>query len=364
MKRILAIVQHRKGRSPGQRFRFEHFISTLEANGYEIVFSNIINEKDDEVFYSHGHYFAKLIIVIKSLIHRFRDIKTAKTCDLIFIYREAFMLGSTYFEKRLAKTGVPIVFDFDDSIWLNDTSDGNKNLSWLKKPEKTSEICSIASIVTVGNEYLANYAAQYNKKVFVLPTTINTNYHKQSANNKKGESICIGWTGTTTTLKHYEEAIPVLLRLKEKYQNKIYFKVIVNSEIWNREIDVKLVKWSGENEIEELSEFDIGIMPLPNDEWSRGKCGFKGLQCMALGIPVIMSPVGVNNQIIVSGQNGFLAEDENQWFDTLCNLIENAELRQKTGEAGRKTVEKKYSVNVWNEKVLDLFNKLTGKAED
>lgn len=358
MKKVLAIVQHRKGRSPGQRFRFEHFIPLLENNGYEIIFSNIINEKDDEIFYSHGHYFSKLIIVIKSFMQRVRDIKTAKKCDLIFIYREAFMLGSTYFEKRLAKTGVPLIFDFDDSIWLNDTSDGNKNLSWLKKPGKTAKICSYASLVTVGNDYLANYARQYNKNVFILPTTINTNYHKYLSESKNDERICIGWTGTTTTLKHYDYAIPVLQKLKEKYSDKIYFKVIVNTEIWTKNLDVKLTKWSAENEIAELSEFDIGIMPLPDEDWSKGKCGFKGIQCMALGIPVVMSPVGVNNQIIESGRNGFLANDDTEWFDILCQLIENPELRSLIGAAGRKTVEDKYSVNFWNKKVLELFSNL------
>lgn len=356
MKRILAIVQHRQGRSPGQRFRFEHYISALEKAGYEIVFSNIINENEDAVFYSRGKYLAKLRIVIKSFFHRLHDIKTAKTCDLIFIYREAFMLGTTYFEKRLAKTGKPIIFDFDDSIWLNDTSEGNQNLSWLKKPEKTAKICQLASVVTVGNQYLADYAKDFNKSIFVLPTTINTDYHKKYETNTGKDSICIGWTGTTTTIKHFETAIPVLLRLKEKFGQKIYFKVIVNTDTWEKDIDVNHVKWTSENEIQDLNEFDIGIMPLPDDQWSRGKCGFKGLQCMAMAIPVIMSPVGVNKEIIQSGENGFLAESETEWFDVLSELIENADLRHRVGQTGRKTVEEKYSVSFWESQFVNLIS--------
>ncbi len=358
MKKLLAIVQHRQGRSPGQRFRFEHFIPALESAGYEIIFSNIISEKDDKIFYSRGNYFAKLRIVVQSFIHRLRDLKTARNCDLIFIYREAFMLGTTYFEKRLSKTGVPIVFDFDDSIWLNDTSEGNQNLAWLKKTEKTADICHYANLVTVGNQYLANYAKQHNNNVFILPTTLDTNYHKPIECNKNRNTICIGWTGTTTTLKHYDTAIPVLKKLKEKYGDKIYFKVVVNSTEWNRDIEVKLVEWSKESEIYELCEFDIGIMPLPNDEWSRGKCGFKGLQCMALEMPVIMSPVGVNIDIVKHGVNGFLANDENEWFNTLCNLIDDENLRINIGKAGRKTVIDDYSVANWQKKIIDKLESL------
>jgi glycosyltransferase involved in cell wall biosynthesis len=356
MKKILAIVQHRRDRSPGQRFRFEHFISAIENAGYEIIFSNIINEKDDKIFYSRGRYLSKLRIVIQSFFHRLRDVKTAKNCDLIFIYREAWMLGTTYFERRLAKTGVPVVFDFDDSIWLNDTSEGNQNLAWMKKPEKTADICKLASLVMVGNDYLADYARQFNQNVFVLPTTIETDYHKPCKAEKYSQKICIGWTGTTTTLKHYDTAIPVLLKLKDTYGDKIYFKVIVNSTEWTRNLEVKLTQWSKQNEIADLCEFDIGIMPLPDDQWSRGKCGFKGLQCMGLEIPVVMSPVGVNTKIIESGQNGFLANDENQWFDILCKLIEDSTLREQIGKNGRKTVEQEYSVKAWEERFLGAMN--------
>ncbi|MDR2010768.1 MAG: glycosyltransferase [Bacteroidales bacterium] len=358
MKKILAIVQHRKGRSPGQRFRFEHYIQYLEKNGYEIIFSNIIDEKDDQLFYSHGKYFAKLKIVVKSFFHRLKDLKTARDCDLIFIYREAFMLGNTYFEKRFSKLDIPVVFDFDDSIWLNDTSDGNKNLAWIKKPEKTAKICKYADLVMVGNQYLADYAKQYNKNVVVVPTTIDINYHKIINVEKNNNKICIGWTGSTSTLKHFYSVIPFLKKLQKKYGDKIYFKVIANKYERSGELDVKFTLWNKENEIKELSEFDIGIMPLPDDKWSRGKCGFKGLQCMALKIPVVMSPVGVNKDIVQNGINGFLTETEDEWIEYLSLLIDSKEVRQKIGEEGYKTVKEKYSVDIWNIKILNIFDSL------
>lgn len=357
-KKLLLIVHHRPNRSPGQRFRIEHFLPYLEKAGYEVTFSNIISEKDDKTFYSHGHYFGKLMFVIKSFFHRLKDVRRAKNFDLIFVYREAYMLGTTIFERKLAKSGVPMIFDFDDSIWLNDTSEGNQNLAWMKRPEKTADICRYSTMVSVGNQYLADYAKQYNDNIFILPTVINTAYHKP-LERQPHDKICIGWTGTQTTLKHYETAIPILKRIKERYGDKVYFKVIMNSKNWRSEIpDTKIVQWSAENEIEELCEFDIGIMPLPDDKWSRGKCGFKGLQCMALELPVVMSPVGVNSEIITDGENGFLASTRDEWFDKLSALIDSAELRQRLGKNARMTVVEKYSVEAWKDKVVREFEDL------
>ncbi len=355
MPRILYIVPHRINRSPGQRFRCEQYLTALQDRGFEITYSNIISEKDDTVFYSKGNYHFKAWILVKSFIKRLKDIRKAKKFDVVFIYREAFMLGITLFEKLLRSKKALIIFDFDDAIWLNDTSEGNANLDWLKKPSKTASIIKIADLVLAGNTYLANYAKLFNPRIEIMPTTIDTNYHKKLIKTQDTSSICIGWTGTSTTLKHFETIIPVLKKIKEKFQDKIYFKVIVNFLYSFPELNIEATQWSSEKEIEDLSEINIGIMPLPDDEWSKGKCGFKGLQYMALEIPTIMSPVGVNSEIINDGENGFLASTEEDWVNKLSLLIENEDIRIKLGQAGRKTVEEKYSVNALKEQYIQYF---------
>jgi glycosyltransferase involved in cell wall biosynthesis len=248
-----------------------------------------------------------------------------------------------------------LIYDFDDAIWLNDTSQGNENLSWLKKPSKTLKIIEMSDLVLAGNNYLANYARPYNPRVEIMPTTIDTSYHKIEKDKNISGKICIGWTGTSTTLKHFETIIPFLIKLKEKYNDRIYFKLIVNFPYRVKELEIEARSWSLENEIEDLSEIDIGIMPLPNDEWANGKCGFKGLQYMSLEIPTIMSPVGVNTEIIQDGENGFLASGEQEWIDKLSLLIEDSELRKKIGAAGRKTVVEKYSVQAHKERYVQYF---------
>jgi glycosyltransferase involved in cell wall biosynthesis len=359
MPKLLIITHHRKDRSPGQRFRFEQYLDFLSANGYEITFSNFINESDDKVFYGAGNLLGKVRVVLKNIFIRISNVLSANKYDAILIYREAFVFGSTIFEYLLSKSKAKLIYDFDDSIWLLDVSTGNKAFSFLKSPDKTKKIIGYCDMITVGNEYLANYARQYNNNVKIIPTTIDTTYHINK-NKQTKTRICVGWTGTDTTAKHFEYLLPTLEKLYKKFPN-IYFKMICDRAISYPSLNLESTKWNKETEIEQLSEIDVGIMPLPDDKWANGKCGFKGLQYMSLEIATIMSPVGVNTEIIQQGINGFLASTEEEWLDKLTLLIENEELRLLLGKAGRKTIENKYSVKAWENKYLEYYNELVKK---
>ncbi len=356
MKKILFIASHRKDRSPSQRFRYEQYLGFLQNNGFGCEISFLISEKDDQFFYRPGNAFKKLIVIFKSIIKRFKDVRRAKNFDIVFIQREAFMTGSAFFEKRFSKK-TKVVFDFDDSIWLLDTSAANQKWEWLKDDKKTSRIISYSNLVFAGNQYLADYARKFNKNVTIIPTTIDTNEYKRISLPGNGK-VCIGWSGSITTIKHFEYALPFLKRLKKKYGEKISIRVIGDADYRNEELDITGIGWNKKDELKELSSFDIGIMPLPDDEWAKGKCGLKGLQYMALEIPTIMSPVGVNTEIISDGNNGFLATTEDEWFDKLFALIESAELRKQLGSAARKTVEDRYSVESQKNNYLNHFHEL------
>lgn len=360
-KKILFIVHHRLQRSPGQRFRFEQYLDALREDGFEVEISNILSEKDDRIFYSSGNYWGKFRIMIQSFFHRMADVQRCKQFDVVFVYREAFMLGTILFEGLFAQSSAKLVFDFDDSIWINDTSEGNKNLSWLKNPDKTRSIIKLADTVIVGNEYLADYARQFNPRTVVIPTTIDTSYHKPLHEKMATETVFIGWTGTSTTLRHFIAIEPVLIRLKTKYGDRLRFKLINNAQYHNDALCLETTPWTLSREIEDLMDIDIGIMPLPDDQWAKGKCGFKGLQYMALEISTVMSPVGVNTNIIQHGENGFLANSDEEWFQVLSQLIDSTELRQSIGKNGRQTIIDKYSVESYKERYVSLFNSLIDK---
>lgn len=355
MKKILFVVPLYKDRSPSQRFRFEQYLNFFYSKGFDCEISNLITPKTDKIFYSKGNLFKKLILLLKFLAVRFKDVYKAAGYDLIFVQREAFFIGTTFFEKRFSKK-TKLIFDFDDAIWLPNVSPANKNMEWLKNYNKTTKIIAYAHHVIAGNKYLANYAKKNNPNVTIIPTTIDVNEYK-AQRVEKIDKVIIGWSGSITTIQHFEYAVAFLKVIKDKYQDKIAFKVMGDKQYVNKELKIKGIAWNKQTEISELSTFDIGIMPLPDDEWAKGKCGLKGLQYMALEIPTIMSPVGVNTEIINDGVNGFLASTQEEWIEKISMLVENPELRKKLGQAGRRTVVEKYSVEANKEKYLAVLEK-------
>jgi glycosyltransferase involved in cell wall biosynthesis len=356
MPSVLILCAHRPKRSPSQRYRFEQYLPLLEEKGFHFTFSYLLNEQDDTLFYAKGNFLAKVLILIKSVFIRVRDCFRFKTFDIIFIQREASFLGTSFFEKRAARSGKYVIFDFDDSIWLADTSPGNKKWEWIKKPAKFFTTLSYANVVIAGNTYLAEKAKAINKNTIIIPTTIDTALHMPKPELRGKKILIIGWSGSISTVKHFELLIPVLLKLKERFGETVKFKIIGDANYKNSLLNIEAKAWHATTEVDELNTLDIGLMPLPDDAWANGKCGLKGLSYMACGIPTIMSAVGVNKEIIRHGHNGFLANNKSEWFDLLCRLIEQKELREQFAKEGRKTVVEKYSVDANKNKYLNVFN--------
>ena len=355
MPNVLILCAHRPKRSPSQRYRFEQYLPFLEKNGFNFKFSYLLSEKNDELFYSKGNFLKKVFILINSVFIRLNDSFQFKKYDIIFIQREASFLGTSYFEKRAFRSGAYVIFDFDDSIWLADTSPGNKKWEWIKKPEKFFENVSNAHCVIAGNAYLAEKARPSNKNTIIIPTTINSDWHTPKKEHRDKKLITIGWSGSISTIKHFELLVPVLLKLQEKYPNQLRFKVIGNKYYKNSLLHAESVEWKENTEVNELNSLDIGLMPLPDDEWANGKCGLKGLSYMACGVATVMSAVGVNKDIIKNGVNGFLVTTDEEWFTVLSSLIENPELRAEVGIKGRETVVKDYCVKAYQNKYLEIF---------
>lgn len=359
LKRILFIAAHRKDRAPNQRFRFEQYFQYLTEHHHECVLSPLIkDEKEDKLFYSPGNYLKKIPLGIKFALRRINDVWRAKQFDVIIIAREAFILGTPIFEKLIAWRNPNIIFDFDDAIWIDVISTNNRAFSWLKDGSKTAKIISLSKLVFAGNQYLLEYAKKNNDAVEIVPTTIDTDEYVPKGDAEPRKKVTIGWSGSVSTIEHFRYAIPALTRIQSKYKDKIDIKVIGDGNYKNEDLGIQGLPWRKQTELDDLRSIDIGIMPLPDDQWSWGKCGLKGLQYMALEIPTLMSPVGVNREIIQNGVNGFLPIDENDWIEKLSLLIENETLRTQLGKAGRETVLKKYSVKSLQKRYLNLIDSL------
>lgn len=357
MKKILFLAHHRLDRSPGQRYRFEQYFDYFEQNNIICDLANIISEQDDKIMYQSKNYLKKAIVAINAYKTRYFNLKDIQEYNLVVIYREAIPTRSVFFEKMISKKNIPVVLDFDDAIWVKDVSEVNKKLSWFKNEKKIEQILPLCTHVTCGNSYLHDYAKKFNSNVSIIPSTVDTD-HYVPIKRTYDKKVRIGWVGSHTTIKHFEKILNVFKKIKEKYRENVEFIVIGDEHYKNTELEIKVLKWENNKEVELFNSFDIGVMPLPNNEWTKGKCGMKGLLYMSVGIPAVISAVGMNNDIIENGIDGFLPFGEEQWFDVLSKLIDDPKLRKKIGEKGRDKVIKKYSKDSVKDLYLNLYKSL------
>jgi glycosyltransferase involved in cell wall biosynthesis len=345
--KILFLVPYPLGEAPSQRFRFEQYFFLLEQNEHSYRVYSFLNSQNWQLFYKSGKHIAKVWALISGFANRFFMLFTAPFFDFVFIHREAAPVGPPVIEWVLAKCfRKKLIYDFDDAIWLTDQAVESRLFQIIKWRSKVSSICRWSYRISCGNDYLCNYAKQFNEHVFYNPTTIDTqNLHDLtlSANKLSSDEIVIGWTGSHSTLKYLATIRAVLENLEKRFTN-LKILVIANQKPSFTLSSLQFIQWRKKTEVEDLLKIDIGIMPLPDDEWAKGKCGFKALQYMALEIPTVASPVGVNTSIISQDINGFLASSPIEWESTLSQLIENKELRKKIGKNGSTTVLNHFSV--------------------
>jgi len=356
---ILFICPYPVGQAPSQRFRFEQYFDILRTHGFSIQVYSFFSLSVWKVLYQRGNSVRKVFGVLKGFLDRLILLPSVRHYEFVFIHREATPVGPPWFEWIVAKVlRKKIIYDFDDAIWLSNTSEENILVSKLKWHSKVSSICKWSYAVSCGNEYLFDFARQFNRRVFLNPTTIDTEkLHNPALYQPKTKSdrFTIGWTGTHSTLKYIDSIVPVIQSLEKKFPNQIAFTVIANRKPIFKLDSLHFVPWSKEKEIQDLLQFDIGLMPLSDDVWAKGKCGFKALQYMALGIPALLSPVGVNSVIIDDGVNGFLCYSLTQWEECIQKLIEDPELRNGIGAKARKEIVDHYSVQSNTSNFLSLF---------
>jgi len=359
--RVLALVPGLYDTSPGQRYRLEQWEPLLRERGVEITYAPFEDAELHSVVYKPGQLGKKLQLVTRNLARRLSTIGEARNYDLVYILREAALLGPAVFERLLYRQRVPFVFDFDDAVFVSYRSPSNGYLSYLKFASKTRTICRLASHVMVGNPYLAEYASAVNQNVTVIPTTIDTEKYRVPPPKTTHGPLVIGWTGSYSTVQHLDTLRGALKKLAESEEFRL--RVIGTPSYELSPVEVEAMPWRAATELEDLCAIDIGVMPLPDDNWSKGKCGLKALQFMALGIPTICSPVGVNTDIIQDNENGFLAMSEAEWVDKLTRLLRSAELRRRLGDAGRATVEEKYSAATQAPRVYEIFESVVRDAK-
>ncbi len=353
--KVLFLVPYPLGEAGSQRFRFEQYFGVMRDRGISIDVSSFLDHRAWNILYAEGKFVPKFFSILLGFFRRISDVFRSCSYDFIFIHREAAPLGPPVFEWLIAKVfSGKIIYDFDDAIWLPNVSASNKLFSKIKWYHKVISICRWSYRISCGNDFLKEYALQYNRNVVVNPTVVDTEgrYNKIKQHQHTGR-IIIGWTGTHSTIRYLNDLLPVLKKLEE--ENNIEIQIISNAPPDLPLKSLKYIPWKKSTEIEDLLAFDIGIMPLPDDDWARGKCGFKLIQYLSLGIPAVSSPVGVNAKIIDGGTNGFLCKTHDEWLNALRELIVHSEKRKQFGEQGRQKMISHFSAAANSSLFLSTF---------
>ncbi|NVK53932.1 MAG: glycosyltransferase family 4 protein [Flavobacteriaceae bacterium] len=324
------------------RLRTYQFISLWEQAGYEVKISSFFNEKYLRRFYLGKRHHP--LNVLGCYIKRLWIFLNAWRYDLIWIEKEAFPFLPSYAEWLLEKLGKGYVVDYDDAVFHNYDQHASCIVrAWMGN--KIDWVMRHSTATFVGNLYLKERALKSGaKEIIDLPTVINPIRYRKKIGDSSASKIKIGWIGSPTTMKYLETLKPVF----EKLNSELDFELlVVNAKPFfdlGFGCEVRWVSWSEETEVEAILEMDIGIMPLPDDKWERGKCAYKLIQYMACGLPVVASPVGMNVEVVKHGENGFLASSEEEWVDYLNTLIQNSSLRKEFGGKGYQLVQERYTL--------------------
>ncbi len=330
------------------RMRSYQYFPLLEAQGISVQVKPLFGDA-----YLHQLYNGKKPkgIIIKSYLKRLATLFTVFSYDKVVIEKELFPYFPAVFEFLLSKLGVKYVVDYDDAIFHNYDLALNPAMKILKN--KIRQVMRYAHTVTAGNSYLADYAiASGARKVQIIPTVIDSSRY-QLKDGAVSDHVVIGWVGSPTTLKYLKAIAPVLKDICQQQQVKV--QIIGGKAGIGLAEHEEVIEWTEASEANLIRNFDIGVMPLEDSPWEKGKCGYKLIQYMGCGLPVVASPVGVNVDIVKPGYNGVLATTAHEWLNALTAYIADAGLRKQQGKNGRQLVDEKYNLKVAAATLVDVL---------
>jgi glycosyltransferase involved in cell wall biosynthesis len=337
------------------RYRFLQYFPFLEAGGIACAFSPLTDAKYLEHLYAFGR--GRAGDFARSLFRRLGALRTVAKYDVVVIEYEILPYFPPIFENMLRKALIPYIVNYDDAVFYRYSLHPNALVKRVLGG-KIDAVMRSADLVLAGNDYLADYARKAGaRRTEVLPTVVDlVRYPGLPAG--RNDTFTIGWIGSPTTTKYLEEIAPALAEVCASGRAKLV--LIGSGPVKLPGVPVEVRPWSEDREVSDLESCDAGIMPLDDGLWERGKCGLKLVQYMACGLPVVVSPVGMNSRLVQDGVNGFLAKDTAGWVKALAALRDDRALRQRMGQLGRKIVEAEYSLQVAAPRLAELIRQVAG----
>ena len=343
--KVLALTRY-SSMAASTRQRFDQYVPHLGKAGFEITSAPLFG---DEYVASIGKSRSKALVARSYAARLVNLVRAAGRFDAAWVQYDLFPFLPGFAERALRLANIPYIVDYDDALFHNYDRGGALKTRLLGG--KLTPLLAGARGCAAGNAYLADYLERYNRNVRIIPTVVDTEHY--TVVESRNPRPVVGWIGSPSTWRYVEPILPQILPVIEAAGGR--FRAVGSGRRGVHGI-VEFVDWAEAREIEDVQQFDIGIMPLPDEEWARGKCGYKLIQYMACGRPTIASPVGVNRQIVEHGVNGHLASSSEEWRSSLEALLESRERRESMGSHGRRVVEGNYSLHSQIQPMVDLFD--------
>ena len=356
MKKVLFVCPYPMNVAAGQRLKFEPHFKDLEDHGYEITLHSFMNESLWKIASKRGNTLKKIFWTFHGLIRRLILIFSLKKYDCTYIFMNVFPFGPPIIESIYIKLSKKVIFDIEDNILSKEVGSINKIASILKSTNKARYLIINADRIITSSPDLADKCNQISKKnsaLFIPPTLEEERFISKPNNNSKKNRIVIGWTGTFSSREFLNIVTPELEKLYKKIKFK--FLVIGNFEMENPNLDIEVLQWNSKDEIKQLHNFDIGLYPLPKNDWIAGKSGLKALQYMAIGIPAVCTATGNVLNFIEHEKDGILIQNADEWVKNLEELINDTEKRIKIGQNARKKFLNNYSQKTIFKKYLSVI---------
>ena len=355
-RKVLILCPSPKGTAPTQRLKYEQYLGLLEKEGYVFTISSFQTSRFWKIIYKPGRVPEKIFWTIIGYCRRAFDLVRAPFYDGVFVNLWVTPLGLPVFERLLFITNKQVIYDIDDMLFATDGAKQELSLvQRMKGRKKPLVLMKLAKYVITCTPKLEEIAKGLNKysEAIDISSTFDTERFVPVQKYSKNEVTTIGWTGTHSTIPYLDSLQPVLAEVAKR--RKIRLLVIANKEYQMKDVETDFIPWREETEVEDLHRIEIGLYPIPSNEWSLGKSSLKALTYMAIGIPFVATAYGTNFRVVEEGIQGYLAHNESEWIDYLLKLIDDVELRKKMGIAGRKRVEDFFSIKANFPKYLHVF---------
>lgn len=351
--RVLALTKYDR-EAASTRQRVLQFRPALEQAGITLDHRPLLGDSYVRSL-ATGERWSRLQVV-GSYLRRIGDLLARPDADLIWVYADLFPYLPAGFDRLLFRRGIPVVYDCDDAFFLSYNCNANPIVRALLSG-KIEKLMARASAVVCGNEFLRNHAARFAARTIVIPTSVDTDIYTPAPREARSKPV-IGWIGSPSTWPNVRPLLPLLRELCASGSASFHVVGARRGAAADAFDGMETADWSEATEVDQVRGFDIGIMPLIDGAWARGKSGYKLIQYMACGVPAVASPVGANAAILTR-ETGLLASGEDEWRDALTTLLNKPELRHKMGNAGRARTVELYSVQTNAPRLIDLFRELT-----